>query len=61
MTSPIVPPYLVVRARVAVIFEREISEAERAGSEWAAAQLLALRDEVLAVLDQLEGGGARES
>jgi hypothetical protein len=57
MTSPIVPPYLILRARVGVIFNREIAEAQRAGNYWAAAQLLNLRNEILAAIDpELEGG-----
>ena len=58
MTSPFVPPYLARRVRVAVIFEREISDAQRAGHEWVAAQPLQLRDEVLAALDpEISNGG----
>ena len=53
----IVPPYMAARARVGVIFAREIAEAQRHGHEWVAAQLLNLRDEVLAAIDPETVGG----
>ena len=60
MTAPIIPPYLVARARVGVIFDREIAAAQHAGADWAAAQLLELRDEVLAAIGpDIQGGAPR--
>ena len=55
MTLPIVPDYLAYRARVGVIFDREIADAQHAGDDWAAAQLLELRGEVLAALRKITG------
>lgn len=61
MTAPIIPPYLVTRARVGVIFDREIAEAQHAGDEYVAAQLLQLRGEVLAAIGpDAEGGAATQ-
>ena len=61
MTAPIVPPYLARRARVTVIFEREIAEAEHGSNHYVAAALLQLRNEVLAALDPdiTPGGDSR--
>lgn len=59
MTSPIIPDYLVARARVGVIFEREIASQVAAGDQVMATALIQLRNEVLAAIGPGEEmGGA---
>lgn len=57
MTTPIIPPYLVIRAAVAPIFAHYLEQAERAQNSPMMAQLEALRDDVLAAIDA-RGGDA---
>lgn len=59
MTAPIIPPYLAARARVGVIFEREIALQVAAGDQLMAVALIQLRDEVLAAITDAEGGAPR--
>lgn len=54
MTSPIVPPYLTARARVAVVFARRIAHAEYLRNSPLVAELEALRDEVLDAIDPVD-------
>lgn len=53
----IVPPYLVYRARVGVIFAHRIAQAQELKNSPLEAELEALRDEVLAALDPQPTGG----
>lgn len=57
MTEPIVPPYLVARARVSVILTREIQHAYQQQNSPLQAVLEALRDEILAALDPISEDG----
>lgn len=56
MTTPIVPPYLALRARVGVIFAHYLQDAERAENSPLAAVLEGLRHEVLEAIGPISSG-----